>query len=135
MSDHKNHNLYNDLDAEKANVSGYVLFDDRQWNYIQHRYRLTPRERDIMEDVCKGLRNDDIAKDVNIALGTVKTHIRNVHRKTQTRSKIAILLKFIHDVDVFFKKQEPTLRTPITEAQKPSNANSSDIDKAKSKDQ
>ena len=132
MSDPKNHNFYNDLDAEKANMSGYVLSDDRQWDYIQHRYRLTPRERQIMEDVCKGLRNDDIAKDVNIALGTVKTHIRNVHRKTQTRSKIAVLLKFIHDVDVFFKKQKPTLRTPITEVQKPSTANPSDLDKAKS---
>jgi len=134
MFDPKNYNFYNELDAEREKMSDFVLFDTKQWDYIQHRYRLTPRERQIMEDVCKGLRNNDIAKDVNIALGTVKTHIRNVHRKTQTRSKIAILLKFIYDVDLFFKKQRPALRTPITEIQKPSNADSPAIDNDKSKD-
>lgn len=134
MFDPKNYNPYNDLDAEKAMMSNFVLFDKRQWDYIQRRYRLTPRERQVMEDVCRGLRNDDIAKDVNIALGTVKTHIRNVHRKTQTRSKIAVLLRFLYDVDVFFKKQKPALRTPITEVQRPLSANPPETGKANPKD-
>lgn len=130
----KNHNFYNDLDNEGSGMSNFAIFDEKQWDYIQHRYGLTPRERQVMEDVCKGLRNDDIATDINIALGTVKTHIRNVHRKTQTRSKIGLLLRFIRDIDLFFAKPKPTPPSPIVEIQKSSNTPSTEMGKNKLKD-
>jgi DNA-binding NarL/FixJ family response regulator len=74
-----------------------VLLDGKQWSYVQSRYSLTARERQIAELVCEGLRNGNIAKNLDIQPGTVKTHIRNIYRKTQVKSKIAMLLKFVTD--------------------------------------
>jgi hypothetical protein len=40
-----------------------VLLDSRQWSYVRRRYELTPRELQIAELVCRGFRNDRIARD------------------------------------------------------------------------
>jgi DNA-binding NarL/FixJ family response regulator len=82
--------------------SGYkqpdiILLDEKQWTYVQNRYNLTPRERQIAELVCKGLRNGSIAKYLRIKPGTVKTHTRNIYRKVHVKSKIAMLLRFVTD--------------------------------------
>ncbi len=82
--------------------SGYnqpdvILLDQKQWSYVQNRYNLTPRERQIAELVCKGLRNGNIAKYLHIKPGTVKTHTRNIYRKIHVKSKIAMLLRFVTD--------------------------------------
>jgi DNA-binding NarL/FixJ family response regulator len=82
--------------------SGYkqpdvILLSQKQWAYVQNRYNLTPRERQVAELVCKGLRNGNIAKNLRIKPGTVKTHTRNIYRKVHVKSKIAMLLRFITD--------------------------------------
>ena len=74
-----------------------ILLNERQWTYVQNRYNLTPRERQIAELVCKGLRNGNIAKYLRIKPGTVKTHTRNIYRKVHVKSKIAMLLRFVTD--------------------------------------
>ena len=34
-----------------------ALIDHKDWIYVQNRYRLTPRERQIAELICQGLQN------------------------------------------------------------------------------
>jgi len=74
-----------------------LLLDARQWSYVQNRYNLTPRERQIAELICQGLRNGNIARNLRIKPGTVKTHTRNIYRKVRVKSKIAMLLRFVSD--------------------------------------
>ena len=77
-----------------------ILLDGKQWSYVQRRYELTPREREIAELICQGLRNGSIAKHLRIRPGTVKTHIRNIYRKVRVKSKISMLLTFVTDATV-----------------------------------
>jgi len=74
-----------------------ILLNQKQWSYVQNRYNLTPRERQVAELVCKGLRNGNIATYLHIKPGTVKTHTRNIYRKVHVKSKIAMLLRFFTD--------------------------------------
>lgn len=74
-----------------------VALSRKQWLYVQNRYNLTPRERQIAELICQGLRNGGIAKALRIRPGTVKTHTRNIYRKIRVESKIAMLLRFLSD--------------------------------------
>jgi DNA-binding NarL/FixJ family response regulator len=74
-----------------------ILLSGKQWSYVQNRYNLTPRERQIAELICQGLRNGNIAKVLHIRPGTVKTHTRNIYRKVHVKSKIAMLLRFVTD--------------------------------------
>ncbi len=76
-----------------------ALIKPTRWNYLQNRFELTPRERQIAELVCRGMRNEDIAKELGISPGTAKTHIRNIYRKVHVKSKISMLLMFVAAAD------------------------------------
>jgi DNA-binding NarL/FixJ family response regulator len=84
-----------------------VLLDSRQWSYVRRRYELTPRELQIAELVCRGFRNDRIARDLRIRPGTVKTHVRNIYRKVKVKSKIAMLLRFVNEASGLAGLQGP----------------------------
>ncbi len=49
---------------------------------------LTERERDILGCLANGLSNKLIARDLNIAEGTVKVHIKNLLKKLKFRSRL-----------------------------------------------
>ncbi|MCK6373827.1 MAG: two-component system response regulator NarL [Zoogloea sp.] len=49
---------------------------------------LTDRERDILGCLASGLSNKLIARDLNIAEGTVKVHIKNLLKKLKFRSRL-----------------------------------------------
>jgi DNA-binding NarL/FixJ family response regulator len=83
-----------------------VLLNEKQWSYVQSRYDLTPRERQIAELICQGLRNGSIAKTLRIRPGTVKTHTRNIYRKVHVKSKIGMLLRFVTDARDIFTQYE-----------------------------
>jgi DNA-binding NarL/FixJ family response regulator len=79
-----------------------VLFDAKHWSYIQRRYLISPREVQVAKLVCHGFSNKEIAQDLNIELGTVKTHLRNIYRRVRVKNKVALLLTFINDIDRLF---------------------------------
>jgi DNA-binding NarL/FixJ family response regulator len=98
-------------DKNRQKESKVLLLNPKQWRYVQSLYNLTPRERQIAELVCEGLRNESIASRLHIKSGTVKTHIRNIYRKVQVKSKIAMLLQFVSEAREFsnHKLQRPTI--------------------------
>jgi len=49
---------------------------------------LTDREREILQMLARGKRNDDIAKELFISPQTVQTHVRNILGKLRVHSKL-----------------------------------------------
>jgi len=74
-----------------------MLLDRTHWRYLSRRYELTPREVQIAELVCQGLRQGSIARQLRIQPGTVKTHIRNIYRKVKVRNQMNMLLRFVSE--------------------------------------
>lgn len=72
----------------------FALFSEKEWESIQRHYNLTPRERQIAQEICNGCRGTQIAEILRIKPGTVKAHTRNIYMKTRARSKILMLLEF-----------------------------------------
>lgn len=91
----------NDVKAHDGGVEkpgpepSVLLLDGSQWSYLSQRYELTPREVQIAELICQGLRQGSIARQLDIRPGTVKTHIRNIYRKVKVKNKISMLLRFV----------------------------------------
>jgi len=75
-----------------------ILLEEDHWKFIQKRYHMTPRELQVAILVCRGFNNDEIAQALKIRHGTVKTHLRNIYRRTRVKSKILLLLRFVEDI-------------------------------------
>ncbi len=99
-------------------LPGVVLLNEKHWLYIQRRYHMSPRELQVAKLVCQGFNNEEIAKDLKIKHGTVKTHIRNIYRRIRVKNKIKMLLKFVDDTMKFAAKSGITPPVPIVDIKK-----------------
>ncbi|EEF2071439.1 LuxR family transcriptional regulator [Salmonella enterica subsp. enterica serovar Kentucky] len=52
---------------------------------------LTAKEREIVGMVCEGTSNKLIARQLNISLSTVKTHLRNIFAKTEVINRTELV--------------------------------------------
>ncbi|MFB0551867.1 MAG: helix-turn-helix transcriptional regulator [Phycisphaerae bacterium] len=72
-----------------------MLFNSKQWTYLQRGYHLTPRELQIARLVCEGLEHDQIAKERRIKYNTVRAHLGNICRKVAVKGKTGLILQFL----------------------------------------
>lgn len=53
-------------------------------------WELTPREQQVTALLLDGLENKEIADRLHLSVGTVKTHVHSVLRKTRSKSRAAL---------------------------------------------
>lgn len=83
---HKGKNHF-DYDHETASYSSDGLFDDKFLN----KFKLSPRELEIIELVSSGLTNNEIADKLFLSVHTVMTHRKNILHKLEVRNTAEML--------------------------------------------
>ncbi|MEU5909519.1 response regulator transcription factor [Micromonospora sp. NPDC047527] len=88
------------VEAVRAAVSGEALISPSiTVRLLEHLSRpasthddagLSPRELDVVKLVARGLTNAEIAAQLFIAVGTVKTHLASVQMKLPARNRVEI---------------------------------------------
>jgi len=78
----------------------FALLDEKQWQYVQRHYRMSPRELQVARLVCQGFTNADVADKLSVKQGTIKTHLRSIFSKARARNKISLLLRFAHAASI-----------------------------------
>jgi len=73
---------------------------------------LTPREQEILRHLVRGLTNKEISSATNLAVDTVKTHLRNIYRKLQVKNRTQAISKAMklsrNSEDSLFIIEKPT---------------------------
>lgn len=54
---------------------------------------LTPREREVLVLLCRGLSNKAIARELSISLGTVKVHLAKIFRALEVDNRLQAVLR------------------------------------------
>ena len=55
------------------------------------RYKISEREFTVVQLICEGLTNKEIAQELNISVNTVNNHVANIFSKMEVRSRIDLL--------------------------------------------
>jgi DNA-binding NarL/FixJ family response regulator len=58
---------------------------------------LSSRERDVLENLAKGMRYKEVATLLFISHETVKKHVRNIYAKLQVQNKTEAVLSYLKD--------------------------------------
>lgn len=86
------------LDREDDGMSDRRTLKDRI-NDVCEQYKLTPRERELMELIYAGVSNKEIAETLFLSESTVKTHIYNIFRKLEVKNRVGVICIINGDTD------------------------------------
>jgi DNA-binding CsgD family transcriptional regulator len=73
------------LDKEKSKKTTVLSLDSLS------QYKITEREFSVVQLICEGLTNKEIANELSISVNTVNNHVANIFDKTGVRSRIDLL--------------------------------------------
>jgi DNA-binding NarL/FixJ family response regulator len=59
-------------------------------------YHLSPREQMVLERLAKGMTYKQICSELDISIGTMRTHIRRIYEKLQVHSRTEAVVKYFH---------------------------------------
>jgi DNA-binding CsgD family transcriptional regulator len=75
-----------DLSVFQITAATSMTFDT-----LCKRYDISPREKEIMQEICNGLSNQQIADRLYISLQTVKDHTSRIYFKTNCSSRAQLI--------------------------------------------
>ena len=83
-------------------ISGAQVAPEEAVKAIVKRYGLSEREAEVLELLNMGQSNMQIAAELSISENTVKRHVNNIFKKTETQSRHEIIYKIsnIHEIDL-----------------------------------
>lgn len=79
---------------EEKNVSDLDRHIEEQMPFYRNAHRLSNREAEVLRLVVLGKSNQEIADELFLAVGTVKTHIHNILVKTEQQNRTTLILHF-----------------------------------------
>lgn len=80
--------------SEEKNVSDLDRHIEGQMPSYRNAYKLSNREAEVLRLVVRGKSNQEIADELFLAVGTVKTHIHNILVKTEQQNRTTLILYF-----------------------------------------
>lgn len=76
--------------------------DESSYGTFCRKYDISPRESEIIIEICNGLSNKEISEKLFISLQTVKDHTHRIYTKTGVRSRVQLinLVKGVYSPDL-----------------------------------
>lgn len=85
--------IYYFYKSDPLKIADTQISPDEAVNVIAERYDLSERERQVLILVNRGLGNKQIAAELSISENTVKRHMSNIFKKTETQSRHELVYK------------------------------------------
>lgn len=85
--------VHNGGSPMSSQIARKVIDSFQNKNTIDTTAELTPREKEILKALAKGLRYKEIADEINISIETVRSHVRHIYEKLQVQSRTEALNK------------------------------------------
>ena len=71
-----------------------ISSSDTPINNFSLKYKLTPREEELLSYLIKGVSTKEVATSMYISPGTAKNHILNLLKKTDTHSRLELITSY-----------------------------------------
>lgn len=98
-SAYKSHVIKGECTDQSGESSQQQENNQLNWNNqlekLTSDYGLTKREEEILQLVLRGASNQEIADELYITIGTVKTHIHNIYRKLNITKRSQLMGNYI----------------------------------------
>lgn len=80
--------VYNGGSPMSIQIARKVITAFQKKNPVDESQDLTPREKEILKALSKGLRYKEIAAEMKVSMDTVRTHVRHIYEKLHVQSRM-----------------------------------------------
>jgi DNA-binding NarL/FixJ family response regulator len=87
------HEVFQGGSPMSTQIARKVISSFQSKNGIEENSILTPKEKEILKALSKGLRYKEIASDLHISIETVRSHVRHIYEKLHVQSRTEALNK------------------------------------------
>ena len=63
---------------------------------VQELQRLSPREREVLQQLAKGFRYKEIENNLRVSEGTLRTYVASIYKKLHVHSRTEAVVKFLN---------------------------------------
>ncbi|MCC7402316.1 MAG: response regulator transcription factor [Chitinophagaceae bacterium] len=85
--------VYNGGSPMSGQIARKVIASFQKKNSIDETEILTPKEKEVLKALAKGLRYKEIADEMKVSMETIRSHARNIYEKLQVQSRTEALNK------------------------------------------
>ncbi|MBS1496423.1 MAG: response regulator transcription factor [Bacteroidetes bacterium] len=85
--------VYNGGSPMSSQIARKVIASFQKKDSIEETDILTPKEKEVLKALAKGLRYKEIADDMKVSVETIRSHVRNIYEKLQVQSRTEALNK------------------------------------------
>jgi DNA-binding NarL/FixJ family response regulator len=85
--------VYNGGSPMSSQIARKVIASFQKKDSIDEADILTPKEKEVLKALAKGLRYKEIADDMNVSMETIRSHARKIYEKLQVQSRTEALNK------------------------------------------
>jgi DNA-binding CsgD family transcriptional regulator len=98
IKNHLSYRLYKEYSNSNGSTNDPTVYFNT--NYLNDKYNLTDREKEVLSLLCKGYSNQEMASQLCISIHTIKKHIRNIYSKLKINSRSELMkIFFSNDTD------------------------------------
>ena len=83
------------FDSKISDVIINAICADKKQTKINpaKEFNLTERENEVLEYICEGLNNTEIARILNVSVNTVKVHVSSIFQKLGVEDRVQLVVK------------------------------------------
>ena len=89
-------------------IQDVSIFNEKEWEVLAEELSLSPRQYQIVQHLFHGKSDKQIAKEVGIALPTVRTHLGRLFAKFNIQDRNELILYVISHFRHGSSKKEPS---------------------------
>ena len=76
-----------------SQIARKVIASFQKKDSIDDAHELTPKEKEVLKMLAKGLRYKEIADELDVSIETIRSHARKIYEKLQVQSRTEALNK------------------------------------------
>lgn len=97
----RNINLHNSENTNEDNKNSPIITASWDATLIAKLFTFTARESEIVRELLRGKKDEEIAKELCIACSTLRTHIRHIYAKTEVHNRTSLCHKVLNKLTGF----------------------------------
>lgn len=106
LAPHMELKLYTEIYSDQnRNPDRFLAYRNEFSQEYMAKYKLTKREAEVLQMLCRGFDNNAISEQFGISISTLNKHLNSLYKKTSAKNRVQLIRQYMDEVSVYILNQ------------------------------